>query len=420
MIAKPRYAYVDDGVKARTIRLTRPGPHQVPALLAPCRFKIDVHGRRWGKSVMALTAALDGHGPPERRWRGAIQGGNIWWVVPKYDLAQDCWNRLKRATGEAYEHKDETKRVVILPGGGSVQIKTADDPEMLRSEGLDGVVFDEAAFMAEESWPVVRPALADRQGWAWFISTPNRMNWFYRMFQAAKDDPQWYADQSPTTTETVPQEELDALKHELGSFRYKQEILAMFLEAGGGFFKREYFRFYQNGGGTYRCGDQVVEANKCRRVTTVDLAASLKTMADYTVVSTFAITPKNQLIMLDCIRARMEGPDQVPMIRRAYERWQPDAIHIEKVGYQLALIQSARRDGLPIRELPRDKDKVSRASLLQARMEGGDVWLPQDASWWREAEDELPAFPEGDHDDIVDTMSDGAAIVAASTGFRVW
>jgi predicted phage terminase large subunit-like protein len=301
-----------------------------------------------------------------------------------------------------------------------VQIKTADDPEMLRSEGLHGCVFDEAAFMHEDTWSVVRPALADHQGWAWFITTPNRMNWFYRLFQDAKSNGKWRVDQSPTTELTVPQTELDELRSELGTFRYRQEILAEFLEAGGGFFKRDYFRYYQNGGATYRWGETSVDISKCRRKITVDLAASVKTLADYTVVTTFAITPKNQLIVLDCMRTRIEGPDQVPLIRRAYERWKPDGIHIEKVGYQLALIQAARRDGLPIFELPRDKDKVSRASLLQARMEGGDVLFPHEAPWLRDMEDELLAFPEGDHDDIVDTLSDGAALVVNNTGFRVW
>lgn len=376
---------------------------------------------------MALNAALAGHGPKvngRHARRGALEGGNIWWVVPKYDLADDCWRRLKAACrdflGEDGFHKDETKKSMAFPGGGSLTIKTADDPEMLRSQGLHGVIFDETAFMEEAAWDVTRPALADKQGWAWFISTPKGHNWFFRLYEKSRGGEGWDSWKGPTTTETVPQAELDALRKELGSFRYDQEILAKFTESGSGFFKEQYFRYFLNGGGTYRLGDKAVEVNTCRRVTTVDLAASVKTMADYTVVSTFAVTPQKDLLMLDCVRARMEGPDQVPMIRRAFERWKPEAVYIEKVGYQLALIQAARRDGLPIREIARDKDKVSRAALLQARMEGGNVWLPHEATWLRDAKEELLAFPEGEHDDIVDTMSDGAAFVVNNSGFKVW
>ena len=55
----------------------------------------------------------------------------------------------------------------------------------------------------------------------------------------------------------------------------------------------------------------------------------------------------------------------VPALRRARERWNLGTIWIEKVGFQLALVQEARRAGLPIRELEADKDKV--AVMQQAK-----------------------------------------------------
>ena len=224
----------------------------------------------------------------------------------------------------------------------------------------------------------------------------------------------------PTTTETVSQEELDRAKAMLGSFRYSQEYLAEFAESGGGFFKRENFRYYLNGGGSYKLGDKSFEVSKCRIFATVDLAASTKTQADYTVVSTFAVSPHKDLVCLDVQRTRMEGPDQIPLIKRCFDRWRPSSIEIESVGYQLSLIQAARREGLPIKELKRDKDKISRACFLQARIEGGGFWLPENASWLRDVEDELCSFPAGEHDDIVDTLSDGAIHVANDSQVRIW
>lgn len=411
-------------IGSKRITLPSPREHQIPELLSPARFKVSVHGRRWGKSIMGLIACVAGHGP-YRRWPGAVSGASIWWVAPTYPIGSIIWRLLKAACRDGWQDKSEVDRRIDFLGGGSVTIKSSDNPDGLRGEGLDGVVLDEAAFISEEVWhESLRPALSDKRGWAWFISTPNGRNWLHKVFERAKAPEAgslgWSAWQGPTTTQTVPQEELDAARHDLGTYAFRQEYLAEFVQPGGGFFKRHNFRYYLNGGGTYKLGEKAVELDKCRRGMTVDLAASTKTSADYTVVTSYAVTPDKDLVVLDVQRARMEGPDQVPMIRRAFERWRPGQIKIESVGYQLAMIQAARRDGLPIVELKRDKDKVSRACLLQARMEGGGVWLPEQASWLRACEDELCDFPQGDHDDMVDTLADAAIDVALNSGFKVW
>lgn len=395
--------------------LPRPYRHQVEELNDTSRFKVSVHGRRWGKSLMGLVAAVDGHGTAENRQIGAMQGANVWWVAPNYKISEIIWRLLKRACRNAWIEKKEVERRILLPSsppGGSITVKSAEDPDSLRGDGLHGVIMDEAAYSQETTWThAVRPALSDKEGWAWFISTPNGGNWFRRLFQNASG-PGWKRWQGPTTTMTVRQAEMDAIRREIGSRIFRQEYLAEFLDMEGDFFKRDYFRYYQNGGDVYTVGGQAYERSSFRIFSTMDLAASLKTSGDYTVVSTFGITPKKDLLVLDVQRARMEGPDQVPMLHRTMERFKPSFIGIESTGFQLSLVQAARRAGLPVKELKRDKDKVSRACILQARMEGGGVFLPEFAPWLKDLEEELLAFPNGEHDDQVDTMSDGAAIVA--------
>jgi predicted phage terminase large subunit-like protein len=177
----------------------------------------------------------------------------------------------------------------------------------------------------------------------------------------------------------------------------------------GAIFRREWFNYFSNSAGTFKLGvagsTQAVECDRCWRFSTVDLAASTKTSADYTVVSTWSVTPGNQLLLIDCVKARMEGPDQVPLLWRVYKKHNPQFIKIEKVGYQLSMIQAARRSGLPVQEAPVDKDKVSRALPAAARIESGDVFFPQDATWLQDFESELLSFPHGAHDDQVDTLS---------------
>jgi len=90
---------------------------------------------------------------------------------------------------------------------------------------------------------------------------------------------------------------------------------------------------------------------------------------------------------------------------------------MERAGFQLALIQFAKRDGLPVKELKADKDKVSRAMPLAARMEAGDIFLRQGAPWLVEVERELMSFPVGQHDDIVDALGYG---VLSAQAKREW
>jgi predicted phage terminase large subunit-like protein len=399
----------------KRVVLPTPHPEQIKELMSSARYKVSVHGRRWGKSVMGMIAVLAGHGPIPETWKGAITGGNIWWVAPTYGIAAVIWRMLREASKDAWVEKNETHKRLEFPGGGSVSIKSGDDPDSLRGDGLDGLVIDEAAFHSEEAIKSVLPSLSDKQGWCWFISTPNsktnkEKDWFYRLFVDAQRKAGWQAWKGPTTTATVPQVELDYAREVLGEWGYRREYLAEFDDPGGNFFRREWFKYYENGGDTYRLNGNSFKASDLWKFATVDLAASLKESADYTVISTFAVTPANQLLLLDCDRVRMEGPDQVPLIEASWRKWHQSFIAIESVGYQLTLIQAARRTGLPIHEIKRDsRDKVARASFLQARMESGAVWFPQSASFLGEVEAELLAFPDAPHDDIVDTLSDGAA-----------
>ena len=85
------------------------------------------------------------------------------------------------------------------------------------------------------------------------------------------------------------------------------------------------------------------------------------------------------------------------------------AVFVERVGFQLALIQQAQREGLPVREIPADRDKVSRALPATAALEGGRLLLPRHAPWLADLEAELLAFPGAAHDDQVDALAYGVA-----------
>jgi predicted phage terminase large subunit-like protein len=192
--------------------------------------------------------------------------------------------------------------------------------------------------------------------------------------------------------------------------------------AEGNLFKRDGIRYWRDHGEYY----QLIQANgdiknvrktDCWRFATVDLAASLKETADYTVIGVWACSPNAEIIALDIRRERLAGPDQLPLVQAIYDEYKLGYVAIERVQYQLAFVQSARYAGLPVRELKADKDKVSRAQSAAAKWAAGDVYLYENASWCGIATEEIIAFPNAAHDDIVDTMSYAADEVAKRGSF---
>jgi predicted phage terminase large subunit-like protein len=157
----------------------------------------------------------------------------------------------------------------------------------------------------------------------------------------------------------------------------------------------------------YDLGTEKVYDIDCQKFATVDLATSTKQSADYTVVACFAKTPTNKLILVDMVRERLEGPDIIPKLKQKIQEHNLSYVGIERAGYQLSLIQIARREGLIVKELKPDKDKVSRALPLSAYMEGGSMFLNPSNMHYDDLKRELLQFPESEHDDMVDALAYG-------------
>ena len=145
-----------------------------------------------------------------------------------------AWDYLRaamaplRAIG-ARVHESELR--VDYANGGQVRLYGADNPDALRGIYLDGVVLDEYADMDPRLWSeVVRPALADRKGWAVFIGTPKGRNALFETWTRAAADPQnWYALMlKASETGIIAQDELDLARRELSEEQYAQEFECSF------------------------------------------------------------------------------------------------------------------------------------------------------------------------------------------------
>lgn len=149
------------------------------------------------------------------------------------------------------------------------------------------------------------------------------------------------------------------------------------------------------------------------RFITVDLAASKKTSADWTVASCWAISLDGQLILLDRKRARLGEEDHWNLVAPLARIWAAPTIYVEKGFIGTTLVRDATVAGARIEGVDADTDKVTRALPATQRMKSHTVLFPADAEWLDEWLDELAEFPSGAHDDQVDTFSYAARIVSA-------
>jgi predicted phage terminase large subunit-like protein len=215
-------------------------------------------------------------------------------------------------------------------------------------------------------------------------------------------------------------EKLQGFRSQVGSREWSAQYQCRPSPDEGGIFKREWFCYWHREVGNRQAivldrkdgspprrflGSQLV------RFLTVDVAASAKQTADYTVIACWGMTPDKDLVLLDLHRARIDGPDQLKAIRKMHARWKTAWIGVESVAYQLTLVQTLVREGLPARELRPDKDKVARAHTAAARLETGTVFFPLGADWLSDFEHELLVFPNGANDDQADVLAYAAAWV---------
>lgn len=364
------------------------------------RFKIVCCGRQFGKTTLGAVACVD----------TAARGGTVWWVAPSFPVGELGWMVIEHLCRQIPGTRFEGRPIfrITLPTGGTIQLRSADNPDSLRGATLDGVVFDEAAAAKVTAWPTLRPTLSIRRGWAMFISTPIGQNWFFDLWNDTQNEPGWMHWRFPSSSSPfMSAEEFERAKRDLSTLMFLQEYEAQFVSAGAGIFKAEWFRYWhesKENPDSYFLGDHAIAKADCRTFCTVDLAWSLDEHADYTVISTWTLTPDRRLLLIDCVRGHYAGPAIVPLLRSVYERHQPGYFAIERTTAQLRIVKEAQMEGLPVREVRPDKDKVARALPATARLEHGNVWFPR-REWMRDLEAELVAFPMGKHDDFVDTLA---------------
>ena len=157
--------------------------------------------------------------------------GRFAYVAPFLAQAKEvAWEYLKRYAAPLIADKNEGELWIELESGARIRLHGADNPDRLRGNYLDGVVLDEFGDMRPSIWgEVIRPMLADRQGWATFIGTPKGRNDFAKVFERSQSSPEWFSAMlRASQARLLPEAELESAREEMTPEQYEQEFECSF------------------------------------------------------------------------------------------------------------------------------------------------------------------------------------------------
>ncbi len=387
-----------------------PHPGQRRILAARRKRNVACMGRRYGKTYLMAEVVLNLPG-------GALGGADgtgrkglpCAWYAPNdsyfgrvfFDIAGQYAPVIRRAT-------TQPRPVIEFSNGGRVDFWTLENPMKCgRGSYYARVVLDEAAHARhlQDAWEkTIGFTLADLDGDAWFISTPNGANYFQTLFERGqRGDQDWVSHTAPSMDNPyLPAGWMEEQRQNMPELVYAQEVLAQFVTFGAGLVKPDMIAT-----GTPPPGLPVAMA--------VDLALSQKEGADYTAIVALSRDPATGLVYVrEAERHRCAFSQVLERIKEAAARHSPALIAIEAVQYQAAVVQELlRTTTLPVRGIKPDRDKLTRFAPLLTRYEQRLVRHDpaRVPAWLR---DELLNFPHGAHDDGVDALAFAFAALPAA------
>lgn len=357
------------------------------------RYNVGAMGRRFGKTKFCLHRLLCGE-------RSILDGYPAGWFAPSSRYIDEVWAEIcYRCKGIISNTNKSSGRISFVTGASLDFWPMGENPQVARGRRYSRVIIDEAAHIRylKDAWErAVSPTLTDYQGEAWFISTPNGLNFFHDLHRRG-DDPEfndWQNFQLPTTTNPhIAKEEVESRRKELPELVFRQEYLAEFITFGAGLVKPEYLL-------------DAPTPPHIKVVLAVDLAISEKQGADWTAIVAMGLDADTGIIYVKEVeRFRGAFNEVLNRIKSSAERHKPTLIAIEQTQFQAAVVQElSRTTNYPVRGIRPDKDKLTRFMPILTRYEQHLVRHDPSGvpSWFR---DELLAFPTGQHDDGVDALA---------------
>lgn len=358
------------------------------------RYRTAACGRRYGKSVFAQRLLC----------RAVFHKAPAAYFAQSYKLLEDTWRSVTSILKPAIVSSSRVEHRIELSTGGVLDGWTLDDRDAGRSRKYALAVIDEAGLCPHlgETWnSAIRPTLADYEGGAWFLGTPKGRGYFWDLFQRGQDPqrPEYFSYRATTHDNPyIKPAEIEAMRQSMTERSYRQEVLAEFLEDGGGVFRG------------VRTSAVATSQPAATPGHAYAIGCDWARSGDFSVFAVYDGTA-NAFAAID----RMTGVEYALQKQRLVALWErfgrpPILAEYNSIGGPM--YEALQRDGLPVQ--PFVTTNATKAAIVEAlalALERGQVKLLADETLISEFEayesQRLPSgverysAPEGQHDDIV-------------------
>jgi len=212
-------------------------PHKGQQLFhnSTARFRILSCGRRWGKTISGANEFI----------KQIITAGPEavgFCVAPTFWHTQKQWKEfLRYCPHQLITNINRGEHKIELIGKREIWFRSCDNPDSLRSEGIDVLWMDEGGQIKQEAWTLaLRPALMDKKGIAFFTGTPKGKNWYFMLWTRGQDSSQLDYESWSFPSQDNPHidpNEVAEFARDMPERAYQQEILAEFLDEVGSVFR---------------------------------------------------------------------------------------------------------------------------------------------------------------------------------------
>ena len=196
-------------------------------------------------------------------------------------------------------------------------------------------------------------------------------------------------------------EELDGVRASIPVAKWNAQYLQNPTAEEGAIIKREWWNVWDHDDPPVV--DYIIQS--------YDTAFTKSERADYSAITTWGVFHPDEgdeaaIILLDAEKGRWEFPELKDAAMRLYEEFEPDMVLIEQKASGTPLTQDLRKMGIPVSGFTpgRGADKFSRMNACAPVFESGMVYAP-DTRWAEEVIEECASFPNGEHDDLADSMT---------------
>ena len=187
------------------------------------RFNVLKCGRRFGKTHLTKDLTIN----------PALDGKIVGYWTPTYKDVNKVWDDLKFTLRPIIKSKDEQLKQIKLITGGSIDLWSLESPDNGRGFSYDRAIIDEAekARHLKNAWEqTIRGTLVDREGDAWFMSTPKFGETYFKetLFKNYLSKKDWMSWRYTSyDNPLLKKEEIESARMLLDSVTFDCEFMAL-------------------------------------------------------------------------------------------------------------------------------------------------------------------------------------------------